>query len=121
MTVTTGIPAIVCAFTMLTALYLHVLLERIFTRDKPSLKILHLPNFTFSWLMYGLPYIVLRGFIGGAIFEEGWLFVLYHAFLVPLPILIPVYLITAPLFHRALKRYVAVEGSNVIYIKRKLY
>ncbi|TMW72400.1 hypothetical protein [Alteribacter natronophilus] len=114
-----AVPAFISIGTMFTALYIHVLLERVFTNEKQSLAVLHFPNIMFSWMMYALPSVIIRGFLGTDLITEGWLPVLYHSVIVPLPFLLSIYPVVALLFRRSLRRYIAVKGSNVVYLKKK--
>ncbi|RNA67531.1 hypothetical protein [Alteribacter keqinensis] len=112
-------PAVVCGITMLTTLYLQILIERVYFHREKTLIVLHFPNVMFSWLMYGVTYISVNGFMLGGLAERGRAAVAAEAFLSSFPLVMGCYVITAPLFRRALRRYYPVKGTNIVYLKLK--
>ncbi|WP_096436985.1 hypothetical protein [Alteribacter populi] len=119
MFITTGLPIVVGVITLFTVLYIHILIERVFHRDE-SLHILHFPNVMFTALLFAVTSITINGFLLNGVLDNGWKPVLINGFLLPFPVIIIVYCIVAPIFRNALKRYVTVKGSNIVYLKKRL-
>ncbi|WP_026688322.1 hypothetical protein [Alteribacter aurantiacus] len=113
------IPGVIGLLSMILMVYIHVLIERVYRQREKTLVVLHFPNLMFTWLMYGVTYITVNGFVFNGLRERGRKEVLLEAFIDSASFIVIAYVVIAPFLRKYLRRYYPMKGTNLVYLKVK--